>query len=132
MSMNDPISDMLTRIRNATRAGHDVVSMPSSNLKMRIAEILKSSGYIRAFRLKKSGPMQELKIGLRYDDDRNSVITNLRRISKPGLRKYIGYQELRPVRNGQGLAIVSTSKGVLTDWQAKEQKVGGEVICEIW
>ena len=129
MSMNDPIADMLTRIRNAQSAQKVTVSMPSSKLKVAIAEVLKDEGYIDDFSVVKSeGGKATLEIGLKYYAGR-SVIEKIQRISRPGLRIYKGSSDIPQVMNGLGIAIVSTSKGLMTDRKARAQGVGGEVLC---
>ena len=126
----DPIADYLTRIRNAIRANHKVVSIPSSNLKKEITKILFNQGFILSYKFEQDSAQGEIKIALKYTKDNNeSVITRISRISKPGLRKYSGSSDLPRVLNGLGIAIVSTSKGVMTAKQAKHENVGGEVIC---
>jgi len=132
MVMTDPIADMLTRIRNGGRARHDLVEMPSSNLKEAVAKILKQEGYIKAFRVIEDDKQGVLKVYLRYRDDGESVITGIRRASRPGLRRYVGVDEIPEVLGGLGIAILTTSKGVLSGKQAKDKNVGGEIICEVW
>jgi small subunit ribosomal protein S8 len=128
MSMTDPIADMLSRIRNAQMVGHLEVSMPSSKLKVAIAEVLKDEGYIEDWAVRDDGAKKQLRIGLRYYAGK-PVIERLERISKPGLRVYRGRDELPRVLNGLGVAIVSTSRGVMTDRKARATGVGGEVLC---
>ncbi len=132
MTMTDPIADMLTRIRNAIQARHKDVVVPSSRLKLEIVKILKEEGYIKDFTYIKDNKQGLIKIQLRYTPDRRPVITNLRRISKPGLRRYVGKEEIPRVLNGLGVAILSTSRGVVTDRKARELGVGGELICTIY
>lgn len=132
MSMTDPIADFLTRIRNAIGARRQMVTVPSSKMKVRIAQILKEEGYIQDYRVVEDGRQGILEIQLKYDRDNRSVIEGLRRDSRPGRRKYVGKDDLKPVRNGLGIAILTTSKGVMTDRQARKLSVGGEVICTIW
>jgi len=128
----DPIADYLTRVRNAIRANHKVVSIPSSNLKKEITKILFDQGYILSYKFEDDTVQGSIKIALKYTKGNNeSVITNISRISKPGLRKYSGSSDLPRVLNGLGIAIVSTSKGVMTAKQAKRENVGGEVICYV-
>ena len=128
----DPIADYLTRVRNAIRANHKVVSIPSSNLKKEITKILFNQGYILSYKFEDDTVQGSIKIALKYTKENNeSVITNISRISKPGLRKYSGSSDLPRVLNGLGIAIVSTSKGVMTAKQAKRENVGGEVICYV-
>ena len=132
MSTNDPISDLLTRIRNAHLAKHDRLDVPTSRLKVEMAKILKDQGYIRNFRLVEDTPVNKLRIYLRYDDLGTPAITHMERVSKPGRRVFRKAADLAPVRNGLGVGIVSTSKGLLTDAQAREHGLGGEVLCHIW
>jgi len=128
MSMSDPIADMLTRIRNAQMVGHTEVAMPASRLKASIAQVLKQEGYIEDFALRENGAMKELRIGLKYYAGR-PVIERLERVSKPGLRVYRGRDDIPRVMNGLGVAILSTSRGVMTDRKARADGVGGEVLC---
>ena len=128
MSMSDPIADMLTRIRNAQVIGHLDVQMPASNVKAAIAQVLKDEGYIEDFAVRAEGVRRELKIGLKYYAGR-PVIERLERISKPGLRVYRGRDDIPRVMNGLGVAIVSTSRGVMTDRKARATGLGGEVLC---
>jgi small subunit ribosomal protein S8 len=128
MSMSDPISDMLTRIRNAQTVGHPEVAMPASRLKASIAKVLKDEGYIEDFAVRENGAHRELHIGLKYYAGR-PVIERLERVSKPGLRVYRGRDDIPRVMNGLGVAIVSTSRGVMTDRKARADGVGGEVLC---
>lgn len=130
MSMSDPIADMLTRIRNAQGVQKSTVAMPSSNVKVAIAKVLKEEGYIEDFAVTAAGGKAELKIGLKYYD-RRPVIERLERVSRPGLRVYKGKEDLPSVMNGLGVAIVSTPKGVMTDRKARATGVGGEVICYV-
>ncbi len=132
MSMTDPVSDLLTRIRNATSVRHDRMDVPASKMKLEIAKILKQEGYIRTFKMVEEGPQGTIRIYLKYADDGEPVIHGLRRISRPGRRVYRGVGELSKVRNGLGVAVISTNRGVLTDEQARGLQVGGEVLCEIW
>jgi len=128
----DPIADYLTRVRNAIRANHKVVSIPASNLKKEITKILFDQGYILSYKFEDNTAQGSIKIALKYTKENNeSVITNISRISKPGLRKYSGSTDLPRVLNGLGIAIVSTSKGVMTAKQARTENVGGEVICYV-
>jgi small subunit ribosomal protein S8 len=128
MSMSDPIADMLTRIRNAQMVGHAEVAMPASRLKASIAKVLKDEGYIDDFALRDDGARKELRIGLKYYAGR-PVIERLERVSKPGLRVYRGRDDIPRVMNGLGVAILSTSRGVMTDRKARADGVGGEVLC---
>ena len=133
MAMNDPIADMLTRIRNANTAKHDTVDVPSSKMKLAIANILLEEGYIKKLDVVEDGSFKNLHITLTYGADRNDkVITGLKRISKPGLRVYAGKDELPRVLGGLGIAIISTNQGVVTDKKARELQVGGEVLAFIW
>ena len=133
MAMNDPIADMLTRIRNANAAKHDTVDVPSSKMKLAIANILLDEGYIKKLDVVEDGAFKNLHITLKYGADRNdNVITGLKRISKPGLRVYAGKDELPRVLGGLGIAIISTNQGVVTDKKARELQVGGEVLAFIW
>lgn len=132
MSMTDPIADFLTRIRNGILARHKSVVCPRSTLKVRIAEILQEEGYIDA--VSHRGEKQEAMISmtLRYDDKNVNAISGLRRASRPGQRRYVRAKDVPKVRNGLGIAIISTSRGVMTDREARKQGVGGEVLCEVW
>lgn len=132
MSLNDPISDMLTRIRNATAAGHASVKVPHSRLKSDIARILKREGFVSDYSVEQEGSRSYLRLQLKYGRSEQSVIKGLSRISKPGLRKYVGSDQVPRVLGGIGTAIISTSKGLLTDREARHSKVGGEVLCYIW
>lgn len=132
MSMTDPVSDMLTRIRNATTVRHDRTDVPASKMKLEIAKILKQEGFIRTFKLLEEGPQGLIRIYLKYAEDGEPVIHGLRRISTPGRRVYRAADELPKVQNGLGVAVVSTNRGVLTDEQARGLRVGGEVLCEVW
>ena len=132
MSMTDPVSDLLTRIRNATMVRHDRADVPASKMKLEIAKILKQEGFIRTFKLLEEGPQGVLRIYLKYADDGEPAIHGMRRVSKPGRRVYRGVEDLPKVRNGLGVAVVSTNRGVLTDEQARGLRVGGEVLCELW
>ncbi len=132
MLINDPIADMLTRIRNAQIAKHDSVMIPASNMKKSIAKILLSEGYVKSVDFIDDGLAGNIKIGLKYTQNKQSVIVGLKRISKPGLRVYARCEELPKVLGGLGIAIVSTSKGVMTDKEARKHEVGGEVLAYIW
>lgn len=132
MSVNDPIADMLTRIRNACMVRHTNVAMPSSKMKVAIAEILKREGFIRDFKIEEGQPFDTIQITLKYTSDRRPVITGLKRVSKPGLRIYTGRADIPRVRNGLGLSILSTPKGVMAGHEAWQEHVGGEVLCYIW
>ena len=132
MHITDPIADMLTRIRNANNAKHDTVDVPASNMKKAIAQILLEEGYIKNFQLNDDGTQGVIRITLKYNAGKEKVLSGLRRVSKPGLRVYAGADELPRVLRGLGTAIVSTSKGVMTDKKAREAHVGGEVLAFIW
>ena len=133
MSMNDPLADMLTRIRNATMVKKDSVDMPHSKIKGHIAEILKEEGYINGFHIiEENGPQNTLRIDLKYDDRGRAVITGLKRVSKPGRRVYARHNEIPRVMSGLGVAIVSSSQGVIPDRVARRKRVGGEILCEVW
>jgi small subunit ribosomal protein S8 len=132
MTMTDPIADMLTRVRNANSAHHDVVSMPYSKLKKNIAEILQSEGYIASWKIEEAEVGQTLTIDLKYGPNRERSIAGVRRVSKPGLRVYAKSTHLPKVLGGLGVAILSTSNGLLTDRQAHEKGVGGEVLAYVW
>lgn len=132
MSMTDPISDMLTRIRNANRVKHESVEMPSSKMKIEIAKILKREGFIRDFRYYKFQNKFNLKIFLKYGERQLRVIEGLKRVSKPGRRVYSGAEKLPKVLGGLGIAILSTPKGIMTDKDARRAQVGGEILCEVW
>ena len=132
MSMTDPIADLLTRIRNANLAHHEVVEIPASKIKKSIAEILKSEGFIRDVQYIEDNKQVVIRVFLKYGEDRNRVITGIKRISKPGLRKYAKADSLPKVLNGLGIAIISTSAGVITDKEARSKQVGGEVIAYVW
>jgi small subunit ribosomal protein S8 len=129
--VTDPIADFLTRVRNAQMAGHRIVEIPASNLKKRITEILYEQGYILKYKFEDDNKQGLIKIALKYDEAKQPAIRSLERVSRPGLRQYAKPTEIKRVINGLGVAIISTSKGVLTDKQAKAQNVGGEVLCYI-
>lgn len=130
--MTDPIADMLTRIRNAMRARHNELTLASSNGKTAIAKILKEEGFIKDFGMIKEDGRARMRVLLKYTPSKKGAITSIRRISKPGLRKYVGKEEVPRVLNGLGIAVISTSKGVMTDKKARELGVGGEVICTVY
>lgn len=132
MLVNDPIADMLTRIRNAQVAKHDTVMVPASNMKKSIAKILLNEGYVKTVETIDDGMAGMIKIGLKYTQNKQAVIVGLKRISKPGLRVYASCQELPKVLGGLGVAIISTPKGVMTDKEARKLNVGGEVLAYIW
>ena len=131
--MTDPIADYLTRLRNAIMAKHKVVEVPASNLKKEITKILFDKGYVLNYKFEDDGPQGTIKIALKYDaETESSAIQSLKRVSRPGLRKYTGYKDMPRVINGLGIAIISTSKGVMTDKEAAELKIGGEVLCYVY
>ena len=132
MHITDPVADMLTRIRNANNAKHNTVDVPASNMKKSIAQILLDEGYIKNFQVVEDGTQGVIHISLKYNAGKEKVITGLRRVSKPGLRVYVGADELPRVLRGLGIAIISTSKGVMTDKKARELQVGGEVLAFVW
>lgn len=132
MSLNSSIANMLTMIRNATRAHHESVDVPSSNMARSIAELLKQEGYIENYRFSEDNKQGVLRIYLRYLNNKESVITNLKLISRPGLRVHVKKDKIPLVLRGKGTAIISTSQGIITDRQARELKTGGEVICYVW
>ncbi len=132
MQITDPVADMLTRIRNANSAKHDSVDVPASNLKKSIAQILLDEGYIKSFTVEDNGTQGVIHITLKYLGNKEKVITGLRRVSKPGLRVYAGADELPRVLRGLGIAIVSTSRGVMTDKEARKLHIGGEVLAFVW
>lgn len=132
MSMTDPIADMLARIRNAQLAGHQSFTMPRSNIKVAIATILSNEGFIEGFAEEDGGPQGSIKIFLRYDSSNRGIIRGLLRVSKPSRRVYVGKDDIPRVRNGLGVVILTTPRGVLTDAQARRAGVGGEVICQVW
>lgn len=132
MTVTDPIADMLTRIRNAVAVGHERVSMPSSKLKVGIAQILVDEGYIDRYEVSAEGHRSELELVLRYGERRQPVIEGIKRISRPGHRVYRGARELPRVQGGLGVAVVSTSQGLLPDREARRRRLGGEVLCEVW
>ena len=132
MTMTDPIADMLTRIRNANTAGHATVEIPASNIKKSLAEILKQEGFIKDYEVTEDGKQGVIKVFLKYGPNGERVISGLKRISKPGLRNYVSADNLPKVLNGLGIAIVSTSAGILTDKEAREKHIGGEVIAYVW
>lgn len=132
MVMTDPIADLLTRIRNALVAKHDSIEVPASNMKQAITEILLNEGFIRGYTRINDGKQGVLKINLKYGPNQEKVITGLKRISKPGLRVYANKDEVPKVLGGLGIAVLSTSKGVMTDGKARKEGIGGEVLCYIW
>lgn len=131
--MTDPIADYLTRLRNAIKAGHRVVEIPASNIKKDITKILFDKGYILNYMFEKEGCKGTIKVALKYDlSNKVNAIKSLKRVSRPGLRKYVGYKDMPRVLNGLGIAILSTSHGVMTDKEARELKIGGEVLCYVY
>lgn len=132
MSMTDPIGDMLTRIRNANMVRHESVEMPSSKMKIEIAKILKKEGYIRDFRYYKFQNKFNLKVFLKYGEKQAQILKGIQRVSKPGRRVYSGKEEIQKVLGGLGVAILSTSKGIMTDKEARTAGIGGEVVCQVW
>ena len=130
--ITDPIGDMLTRIRNAIAVGHERVSMPSSKMKVGIAKILVDEGFIDRYEVSENGHRGELELVLRYGDRRQPVIAGIRRISRPGHRVYRGAKEIPRVQGGIGVAVVSTSQGLLPDREARKRRLGGEIVCEVW
>ncbi|MBX7056495.1 MAG: 30S ribosomal protein S8 [Leptospirales bacterium] len=131
MSLADPIADMLTRIRNASRAGHPSVSFPGSRLKVAILDILKKEGFIDEYQLRKASNKTDIEVKLKYADKR-PVIRQIERVSRPGRRFYTAAEKLRPVRNNLGISIISTSQGVMTGRKARKLNIGGEVLCRVW
>ena len=132
MAVNDPIGDMLTRIRNASRARHDKLVLPSSKLKVEVARALKEEGFIGDFTVHERKPQNELTIQLKYGQDKAPAITDIKRVSKPGLRRYVAVRDIPRVLGGMGISILSTSKGVMVDAEARKQKLGGELICTVY
>ena len=132
MTMTDPIADMLTRIRNANTVGHATVEIPASKMKKAIAEILKEEGYIRGYEVIEDGKQGIIKVSMKYGPDKTKVISGIKKISKPGLKVYAKAEDVPKVLGGQGIAIISTSNGLITDKQARKLGVGGEVICYVW
>jgi small subunit ribosomal protein S8 len=132
MSMTDPMADMLTRIRNAGMAGHAMLDMPSSNVKVAVANVLKDLGYLKNCKVISDSKQGILRIYLKYDENQDPIIHEIKRISTPGRRVYVGKDEIPRVKNGLGASILSTSVGVLDDVSARQAKVGGEVVCTVW
>jgi small subunit ribosomal protein S8 len=130
--MTDPIADLLTRIRNAQRARHAQATMPSSQLKLAVARVMESQGYVEGVQVEAEEGKPVLRVGLRYRDDGREMIDGLRRVSRPSRRVYVGAEQIPQVRNGLGIAILSTSRGVMSDQDARAQKLGGELLCEVW
>ncbi len=132
MSMSDPLADMLTRMRNAVMVKFDSVTMPKSNVKVSIAKVLKDEGFITDYHVSEEGVQGTLTIDLKYGSDKEPVIVGIKRISKPGLRKYVKADAISKVLNGLGIAIISTSSGIVTDKTARANNTGGEILCEVW
>ncbi|MBI3544259.1 MAG: 30S ribosomal protein S8 [Deltaproteobacteria bacterium] len=132
MSMTDPVADLLTRIRNGYRAKQDKVDVPASRLKANIVKVLRDEGYLDGFKLVREEGRAWIKVQLKYDDGGEGVIKGIRRVSRPGLRRYVGCEDVARIRSGAGVAIVSTSKGVMTGQRARASRVGGEYLCEVW
>lgn len=132
MTVSDPIADMLTRMRNAIMARHDFVLIPASKMKLAIAKILKKEGFIVDYEVLKGKPHREIKVLLKYDDKNQPILSGLERVSKPGLRIYVGRDEISRVYGGLGIAIISTSSGVMTGQQAWRKGIGGELLCYVW
>jgi small subunit ribosomal protein S8 len=132
MSMSDPLADMLTRIRNAGMVRYETVDVPMSNLKVGVAKVLREEGYIRDYKIIEGNTQGTLRIELKYGPKDERVISGLRRVSKPGLRKYVRADDIPQVMSGLGISILSTSKGIITDREARRLRIGGEVLCEAW
>ncbi len=132
MAHTDPIADMLTRIRNANHARHNAVDVTYSVLKERVARVMMDEGYLADVTVAGTEPKRRLEITLKYTADRRPVLTEIRRVSKPSCRQYVGTADVAKVRSGLGISVVSTPRGVMTDEQARQQKVGGEILCEVW
>jgi small subunit ribosomal protein S8 len=130
--MTDPVADLLTRIRNAQRAGLEEIEVPASNIKQRICEVLRDEGFLREVSRKAEGAKSTLTVALKYDNEKRPAISEIKRQSKPGLRRYVGYQDIPQVMNGLGIAVLSTSKGILVDREARKQHLGGELIATVW
>ncbi len=132
MSMSDPLADMLTRIRNGVNAGFDSVEMPLSKVKVGVAKLLQEEGYISGYDVLEQGVQGVLKVDLKYGPNNEKVITGIRRVSKPGLRQYKKSSDIPEVMSGLGIAVLSTSRGIMTDREARKQNIGGELLCEVW
>ena len=132
MSLTDPIADLLTRIRNAQRAGLEQIELPASKIKQRICEVLRDEGFVREVTAKEDGQQGVLTVVLKYDTDKRPAISEIRRQSKPGLRRYLSYRDIPPVMNGLGIAVLSTSRGVMVDREARKQHLGGELLATVW
>ncbi|HBN26136.1 MAG TPA: 30S ribosomal protein S8 [Desulfobacteraceae bacterium] len=132
MSMSDPIADMLTRVRNAIKAKFDSVDIPGSNIKVELAKILKQEGFIKNYKFIQDNKQGVLRVYLKYTETRSNVVLGINRISKPSRRVYMKAKDLKPVLNGMGISILTTSKGIMTDKMARKENVGGEIICNVW
>ena len=132
MAMSDPLADLLTRVRNACMVKFDTVDIPLSKVKVNVAKILKEEGYINDYHIQEGGVQGVLRIDLKYSQDNDKVITGIRRVSKPGRRIYVNADNIPKVMSGLGVGIISTSRGVMTDRQARKMRVGGELLCEVW
>ena len=132
MAISDPIADMLTRIRNGAKAKFNSVDIPGSTLKTEVAKILKNEGYVRNYKFLKDGKQGILRVYLKYGEAQSNVIYGLKRVSKPSRRVYVRCKDIKPIYNGLGITILSTSKGIMTDKKARQEKVGGEILCEVW
>ncbi len=132
MSMNDPIADLLTRVRNASRAGHTTADIPASNLKVEVCRVLKEEGFIEDYVVSPEPRPGLIRVTLKYSGNRVPVIQGIKRVSKPSLRVYVSHDEITPVRTGLGVSIVTTSRGVMTGKHARKERIGGEVLCEVW
>jgi len=132
MAMSDPIADMLTRIRNAGKAKFNSIDIPGSKLKTDLARVLKDEGFIRNYKFIKDNKQGILRVYLKYDEEQSNTILGLERVSKPSRRLYVKSRDIKPVLNGMGIAVLSTSKGIMTDKQARSEKLGGEILCNIW
>lgn len=132
MAVNDPLGDLVTRLRNATLARHDKMTLPSSKLKVEVIKVLKDEGFVADFVVHEKKPQNEVTVMLKYGPNREPVITGIRRMSKPGLRRYVSVGKLPRVRGGTGISILSTSRGVMSDGEARKQNVGGELICTVY
>ena len=132
MSMTDPVADLLTRVRNGYRAKAEKVDVPASRLKANIVKVLRDEGYLKSFKLVREEGRAWIKIQLKYDDSGEGIIRGIRRVSRPGLRRYVGCEDVARIRSGAGVAILSTSQGVMTGQSARGARVGGEYLCEVW
>ncbi len=132
MSMSDPIADMLTRVRNAIKAKFDSVDIPGSNIKVELAKILKQEGFIKNYKFIQDSKQGVLRVYLKYTETRSNVVLGINRISKPSRRVYMKAKDLKPILNGMGISILTTSKGIMTDKMARKENVGGEIICNVW